>query len=410
MDSHDSFNPLALPICVAQLFKKSFDGYDLRPLRSQIIARTQTNRFDAAGLMDLCVIEQLLGNQASGLRYQAEALHLQRLYRSSWPTSSQPFHVLAFMAPGDIGTNTPIEFLLERSDVVLHMFYVIPGQSVSPPIPDHDVAIVTACESDSNRQVLMEIESLISAWPRPVLNHPRGISKLSREKMYSFLQTIHGTVMPATLRIDRAMLEQVGNGLTSIEQIFGEETFPLIARPIDSHAGKSLAKLDTPSSIGPYLANQKDSEFFISRFIDYRSPDGLFRKYRIIWVDGRPYPCHMAIADGWKVWYYNAGMAESPAKREEEAHFMDKFDTDFARRHRSALEAIAEQFGLEYFGIDCAETPDGRLLVFEGDNTLVVHDMDPPDLYPYKTHHMQKLFAAFRDMLKCKSLISSAGV
>jgi hypothetical protein len=40
--------------------------------------------------------------------------------------------------------------------------------------------------------------------------------------------------------------------------------------------------------------------------------------------------------------------------------------------------------------------------VFEGDISLVVHDMDPPDLYPYKSPPTQKLFAAFYDMLKRK--------
>jgi hypothetical protein len=400
----------ALPICVAQLFKKALDGYDLKPLRSQIIARTQSNPLDAAGLMDLCVIEQLLGDPASGLRFQVEALRLQRLYRSSWPTSSQPLHVLAFMAPGDIGTNTPIDFLLERSDVVLHMFYVIPGQGIPDTLPRHDVAIVTVCESDQNRPILREIERLIPDWPSPVLNDPREILNLSRERMYSFLQEVRGMVMPRTVRIDRYALEHVGRGLVSISEFLGEEAFPLIVRPIESHAGKSLVKLEAASSLTGYLAEQRDAEFFISRFIDYRSSDGLYRKYRVILVDGHPYPCHMAIDEDWKIWYYNAGMATSAAKRDEEARFMETFDTGFARRHSAALAAMAERFKLEYFGIDCAELPDGRLLVFEGDIALVVHDMDPPDLYPYKSPHMQKLFAAFRDMLKCKCMAGSVAV
>jgi glutathione synthase/RimK-type ligase-like ATP-grasp enzyme len=400
----------ALPICVAQLFKKAFDGYDLKPLRSQIIARTQSNPLDAAGLLDLSVIEQLLGNLDSGLAYQDKALRLQRLYRSSWPTSSRPLRVLAFMAPGDIGTNTPTEFLLERSDVVLHMLYIVPGQSIPRALPEHDVAIVTVCESDKNRPILNKIDQLIPGWPRPVLNNPRGILNLSREKMYSFLQTVPGLVMPATIRIGCPALEQIGNNFASIEEILGGATFPLIVRPIESHAGKSLAKLDTTSSISGYLADQQEAEFYVSRFIDYRSSDGQYRKYRIIWVDGHPYPCHMAITEDWKIWYYNAGMGATAAKRDEEAHFMETFDTGFVRRHATALAAIAEQFGLEYFGIDCAELPDGRLLVFEGDNTLVVHDMDPPDLYPYKSPHMQKLFTAFRDMLKCKSMAASVAV
>jgi hypothetical protein len=410
MDGPAAIAQSASPMCVAKLFKMAFDGHDLKPLRSQIIARTKSDGVNAAALLDLCVIEQLLGDQPSGLKRQAEALSLQRLYRSSWPASSRALRVLAFMAPGDIGTNTPIEFLLEGSDVVLYMLYVVPGNAVPNPLPDHDIAIVAVSESDQSRPTLREIERLIPTWPCPVLNQPGGVSNMSREKMYSLLQTVEELMMPVTVRVTRTTLERIGCGLASTGQFLGEAKFPLIVRPIDSHAGRALAKLDAPSSIAAYLAIHGNAEFFISPFIDYRSSDGLFRKYRIMWLDGRPYPGHMAIADDWKLWYYNAGMATSVAKRDEEANFMATFDTGFACRHAAALAAIAKQFGLEYFGIDCAELPDGRLLVFEGGNDLVVHDMDSPDLYPYKSFHMQRLFAAFRDMLKCKSVRSAVAV
>ena len=69
-----------------------------------------------------------------------------------------------------------------------------------------------------------------------------------------------------------------------------------------------------------------EPEFFVSRFVDYAGDDGLFRKYRIVIVDGRPYACHMAIADRWDIWYLNAGMAFSESKRLEEANFMRTFD------------------------------------------------------------------------------------
>jgi hypothetical protein len=103
------------------------------------------------------------------------------------------------------------------------------------------------------------------------------------------------------------------------------------------------------------------------------------------------------------VWYYNAGMAANAAKRAEEEQFMSGFDEGFAHRHATALAAMVGRFGLEYVGVDCAELPDGRLIVFEGDVSLVVHDMDPSDLYPYKSAPMQKLFADFFNMLKGKS-------
>jgi len=99
------------------------------------------------------------------------------------------------------------------------------------------------------------------------------------------------------------------------------------------------------------------------------------------------------------IYYLNANMHESEAKRAEEAQFMEHFDDDFSRRHAAALTALAERVGLDYFGIDCAETPDGRLLVFEADVAMIVHAMDRSDLFPYKTTQMRKVFAAFRAML-----------
>ena len=74
---------------------------------------------------------------------------------------------------------------------------------------------------------------------------------------------------------------------------------------------------------------------------------------------------------------------------------MASFDEGFAARHAGAFAAMTEAFGLDYFGIDCAEAPDGRLLVFEADVAMIVHDMDPPDLYPYKGPAMRRLFDGF---------------
>ena len=78
---------------------------------------------------------------------------------------------------------------------------------------------------------------------------------------------------------------------------------------------------------------------------------------------------------------------------------MASFDNEFTERHKVAFGQLTALVGLDYFGIDCAETTDGKLLLFEGETALIVHDMDPPDIYPYKLPQMHKLFAAFADML-----------
>ena len=64
---------------------------------------------------------------------------------------------------------------------------------------------------------------------------------------------------------------------------------------------------------------------------------------------------------------------------------MRTFDDEFAVRHRQALAAMAERIGLDYFTVDCAENKAGELLIFEADNTAVVHNMDSPDAVSLQT-------------------------
>jgi hypothetical protein len=49
--------------------------------------------------------------------------------------------------------------------------------------------------------------------------------------------------------------------------------------------------------------------------------------------------------------------------------------------------------------VDCAENKSGELLIFEADNTAVVHNMDSAELFPYKPPQMLAIFAAFATML-----------
>jgi hypothetical protein len=39
-------------------------------------------------------------------------------------------------------------------------------------------------------------------------------------------------------------------------------------------------------------------------------------------------------------------------------------------------------------------------LIFEADNTAVVHNMDSPAVFPYKAPQMRKIFGAFAAMLE----------
>jgi len=228
---------------------------------------------------------------------------------------------------------------------------------------------------------------------------PVKIQALSRDRLWRLLEGVPGLLIPPTVRTSLNDLKGLVEGRRALEDLLPGGVFPVLLRPMDSHGGKGLARLSGSDELAKYLDQAQGEEYYLSRFIDYRGMGGLHRKLRIALIGGRAYACHMAVAEHWMLHYLNAGMDSDPSKREEEAHLFATFDTDFAIRHASALAALCARADLEYFAIDCAETRDGELLIFEADTAMVVHDMDPPTLYPYKGPQMQKVFRAFRDML-----------
>lgn len=386
-------------IGLAALMRMAYSGVDLAPLGEQLITRAQLNPKDANALMDLSTVLQLRGNRDVGLAMQAQALEMQQLYRPPTAAGQAGVRLLVMMGPGDLMANTPLEFLLEKSDVVFDLFYVAPGLSLPLSLPDHDVLFVAIGESDLNLSLLKQIGNVIKSWPRPVLNMPDRIARMSRDDACAMLKAAPGVLMPVTVRIDRQMLARIGSADLPVSTVLDDGAFPIIVRPVDSHAGQGLFKIDNCLAIADYLQAMPHREFYIARFVDYRGLDGLFRKYRIVLIDGKPFVCHMAISSHWMVHYLNAGMAEDADKRAEEERFMAGFDDGFARRHAESLRAIYERAGLDYLGIDCGETADGELLVFEIDTNMIVHAIDPADVFPYKQPQMRKVFAAFRKML-----------
>lgn len=384
---------------LATLMSMAYSAVDLAPLGMKMTDRIAHDPNDANALMDLSTIMQLDFAPEIALALQGQALKIRQLYRLAPAGNAVGIRLLAIMTPGNLMANAPLEFLLEGFDVMLDMLYISPELPLPSSLPEHDLLFVAVNECDEVRPLLKQLETLAESWPRPVLNAPDRIALLNREGTCSLLKSAQGIVMPISARIDKQTLEQVGREKLAINTILGDGDFPIIVRPVGSHAGQGLAKLDDRSAIADYLQARSDDEFFVTRFVDYRGADGLFRKYRIVLIDGRPFACHMAISEHWMVHYLNAGMTESAEKRAEEARFMADFDEDFAGRHHHAFRAIAERSGLDYLVVDCAETPQGELLIFEIDSGAVVHAMDPVDIFAYKQPQMRKVFHAFREML-----------
>lgn len=390
--------PAARLTGLAALARIAFAQGDLRPEATRLIARLEADPRDAAAMVDLATVLHAQGQPDPAQALLAEAMGITRDYTVVHGGGSGP-QVLALVTPGDFMANTPLDFLLEGSDAVLRLHYVDAETDSLADLPPHDAAMLAIGEAPAHRAVLARLAPLLVDLRRPVLNGaPDRIARLTRDGVAALLADAPGVLCPPTVGAERAALERLAAG-TPPETLHPGLHWPLILRPVGTHAGAGMERVFDAQHLADILADTAASDFYLTRFVDYRGPQGLYPKARVVLVKGRPYPVHLALSEDWIVHYLSAGMESDAGKRAVEADWMDSFDTGFAARHATALAALADRIGLDYFGLDCAEAPDGRLLVFEVDVALIVHDMDDPKLFPYKGPAMRRLAAAVQTML-----------
>jgi glutathione synthase/RimK-type ligase-like ATP-grasp enzyme len=312
-------------------------------------------------------------------------------------------HILVLAVPGDFQANLPLGALLGATDTELHTLWLSdpeavlrdPLSALPERLPQFDCVFIAIAEGSHHDRALAAADRLAAVLNVPVVNNGARIAAVSRSGAARLLQNLPDTVVPAQTLIGRSALARVADGFSADAC----PAFPMIVRPMASHAGKDLVRLNDAKSVRTYLDGVADELFYAAPFVDYRSADGLWRKYRVIFVHGRPLPYHLAIHNDWAIWYYNARMDLDPWKRLEEARFVQDIAAALPARALAALRVIGERVGLDYFGLDCGVLADGTLVVFEIETGMIVHDWDPPELYPYKPACAQSIARATAVMI-----------
>lgn len=371
------------------IVRLAYSGADQSELTRDLVARVQGPVIDPGALLDLATLLMLQGGDlaAEGAVMQRHAIALHQSYSISHG-SGLGLRILAFVTAGDFMANTPLDFLLHGSDATLILHFVDIHTSSLCDLPAHDIAVMAIGESPQTAALLRHVQSLLAGWSTPIFNkNTAAIAHLSRDRVANLLADAPGIYTPPTQILSRAALI---DGLMTMPL-----TTPHILRPLGTHAGAGMARITSNTDLADWLRSHDAVEVYTAPFIDYRGPNGLYAKQRIVLIQGQPFASHMASSTHWMVHYLNADMTNHPSRRADEAAWMAHFDTDFARRHAQAFASLSDRIGLDYFGIDCAEMPDGRLLIFEIDVAMIVHDMDCPQVFPYKHPAMQKLFAGF---------------
>ena len=270
--------------------------------------------------------------------------------------------------------------------------YARPGQAGE--LPPHDVVFNIIGDPDFSGPTDAAAAVFVQSCGQRVLNLPGRIGATRRDRLPALLRGIEELVVPRAARLDPSVAE--GCDLEAWTAALGLD-LPLLVRPIGSHGGRGLMLVRTAAEL---KAVDGSGGLYATEFCDFRSPaDGRFRKYRAIFVDRHPYPYHLAIADEWLVHYETSGTRSDPERLREELAFLQDPRASLGADAWACIAEIGRRLDLDYAGVDFGILPDGRIVVFEANATMLAHPETEAALI-HKNPYVERITSAFQAMVE----------
>ncbi|HKT17754.1 MAG TPA: tetratricopeptide repeat protein [Stellaceae bacterium] len=289
------------------------------------------------------------------------------------------------------GGNIPTERWLDDrlfAITALYAEFFDPAQ----PLPPHAILFNAIGDADRCGEALAHADAIVARSTAPIVNRPEAVRATGRAANARRLAGIPGLVVPAVASLSRPAL------LTSRDL-----RFPLLLRTPGFHTGQHFLRIEGREEIAAALARLPGDAVLAIEYLDARGRDGLARKYRVMMIDGALYPLHLAISDDWKVHYFTADMAASTAHRAEERRFLEDMPAVLGGRAMAALREVCRVLALDYGGIDFGLAPDGSVLLFEANATMVVNPPEPDPIWDYRRPAIERVLDAAKRMVRARA-------
>lgn len=282
-------------------------------------------------------------------------------------------------------TGLPVLGEFEHEEIILGG-----KKSETPKFAMPDFAFNSICEPDRNKKGLELAQQIITDNKIPVLNHPENILATKRDLIYQRFVNHDGVVIPKTLRIAPKYCRDVR---AIIEK--GEISLPCIFRPAGTHVSHGVCLIKELSDTDELECFAFDGrDYYLSEFYDCRDGDGLYRKFRVIYVDGKIYPRHLFVSNDWCV----GGKTKRTEQEylDEEKRFVDNFQSYLGEEAIAKLNSFCATIGLDFFGLDLNMRPDRTLVLFEANACMSVFNNSQRE---YLEPHVNNIRMAFKEML-----------
>jgi tetratricopeptide (TPR) repeat protein len=346
---------------------------------------------------DLVAAHQTLASLLATQGWLAEAKrHRDRAYagRNLFVEPTPGSELTVLMPITAEAGNTPLRDLMPRarfSRLRWVIEYASPAQIEA--LPPYDVVFNAIGDVDLAGPTASPMRRFLSRCARPVLNPPGKVAGSRRDRLPALFAGLPGVVTPRVRRLSAEVISRLGLA-TAIKRVGLAP--PLLLRPAGAHGGRGLVLVESTTELeGLSLSG----DLYATAYRDYRSADRLYRKYRFIFVDRRPYPYHLAISPDWLVHYESAGMAGHAPRRAEEAAFLADPSHVLGSSALEAITEIGQRLDLDYAGMDFGMLESGEVLVFEANATMLAHAEEPDGPFAYKNPAVNRIAAAFASML-----------
>ena len=260
------------------------------------------------------------------------------------------------------------------------------------PLPPHALLFNAIGDADLCGEALARAVEIAAHSKAQIINPPRQVRKTGRAENAQGLAKLPGVIAPQIAALARDAIAAAP-----------DLRFPLLLRAPGYHTGRHFIKVDRREDLAAAVAALPGEELLAIEHLDARGADGLYRKYRVMIVDGALYPLHLAISRDWKVHYFTADMAANAAYRDEERRFLEAMPETLGPRALGALAAIAKTLCLDYAGVDFALDQDGALLLFEANATMVINPPEADPLWDYRRPAIARALDAATHMLLARA-------
>jgi hypothetical protein len=221
-----------------------------------------------------------------------------------------------------------------------------------------DVLVNAICEPGVSRQALQQLASWELATQIPVINPSWAVNATTRPLIARRLAHQAGVRAPHCTLYD-------GGPRTLAQHIEAHgHRYPVLLRPPGKHGSVGLVRVDDPGHIAGLAVTLPACT--VTDFVDFRSADGLWRKYRMVFAGDRLFRRHVLTAAEWNITRAaREFMRERPELIAEEQAWIRRPVT----LEEGSIEArVMHQFRalqLDFGVMDFALPPDGSLVVFE---------------------------------------------